>query len=180
MKKFALTLAVVCLGLTRAGAAPPVDNLPVLRHSPELIIHTPDGTEIPLSSYKGKVVALMFVHTTCPICQEASQVFTKLAAEYGPQFQPIEVAFNSMANERVPEFVKKFDIRYPVGFSNIEEVSAYLGISSAERFTIPQIVWFDSNGDIRAQTPRLNGDFKVTENCWRNIIGMLLKEVSPD
>jgi len=180
MKKLALTLVLVGCCLARVAIAQPNDTMPVLRHSPEFAIHQPDGKEIVLSSLQGKVVALMFVHTTCPICQQASQVFSKLAGEYGPQFQPVIVAFNSKADERLPEFVKQFNIRYPVGFSRVEDVSAYLGIPASERFTIPQIVWIDRNGDIRAQTPRLASEFKATENCWRNIIGMLLKEVSPD
>ena len=54
-----------------------------------------DGHQTLLSSYRGKVMALLFVHTTCPHCQHASQVFTEIQKEYGPRgFQALDVAFN--------------------------------------------------------------------------------------
>ncbi len=72
---------------------------------------------MPLSSLRGKVVGLLFVHTTCPHCQHASQVFTKLYQEYKPRgFEAVDVAFNTMANLYVKDFVKDYQIGYPVGF----------------------------------------------------------------
>jgi len=150
---------------------------PVLRPSPELAIRMADGKPLLLSSFRGQVVALVFIHTTCPICQEASRVFTKLSAEYGARgFQPLDVAFNSMANLNVQEFTTKFAVRYPVGSSTLQEVMEYLGFPAHQRFTIPQIVWIDRNGDIRAQTPARGGDSMLTETYWRNMIEMLLSE----
>ncbi len=49
---------------------------PVIRKSPEFVIKFVDGHQMLLSSLKGKVVALLMVHTTCPHCQHTSQVFT--------------------------------------------------------------------------------------------------------
>src|SRR5271154_3180433 len=56
---------------------------PVLRKSPEFVIKFVDGHEMLLSSLKGKVVALLMVHTTCPHCQHTSQVFTQLTTSTG-------------------------------------------------------------------------------------------------
>ncbi len=137
--------------LTRSPEAVPA----VLRPSPEFVIRMPDGKQLLLSSFRGQVVALIFVHTTCPICQEASRVFTKLSAEYGARgFQPVDVAFNSMADLYVPEFAENFAISYPVGSSTLEEVMEYLGLPAHQRFTIPQIVWIDRKGDIRVANTR--------------------------
>src|SRR5271170_8063849 len=131
---------------------------PVIRKSPEFVIKFVDGHQMLLSSLKGKVVALLMVHTTCPHCQHTSQVFTQLYNEYGPRgFQPIDAAYNAMANMYVPDFVKSFNIGYPVGFSSPEEVMAYLDYSVMARYTVPQIVWIDRKGNIRSQTP-LAGD----------------------
>src|SRR6202023_1332726 len=72
---------------------------PVLRRSPEFVLRYNDGHQALLSSYRGKVVALLFVHTTCPHCQHTSQVFTQFYQEYGARgFQPVDAAFNTMAN----------------------------------------------------------------------------------
>src|SRR5690242_21497552 len=96
---------------------------PVLRHSPEFVIKFTDGNQMLLSSLRGKVVGLLFVHTTCPHCQRTSQVFTKLVQEYGPRgFAAVDVAFNTMANMYVKDFVRDYAIGYPVGFASPDDV----------------------------------------------------------
>jgi thiol-disulfide isomerase/thioredoxin len=140
---------------------------PVIRKSPEFVIKFVDGHQMLLSSLKGKVVALLMVHTTCPHCQHTSQVFTQLYKEYGPRgFQPVDAAFNTMANLYVTEFVKNFGIGYPVGYSTPEEVMSYLGRNIMER-----------RGNIRSETPSAGDDPQYyTEGYWRNMIETLLKE----
>jgi thiol-disulfide isomerase/thioredoxin len=163
---------------TPKADAPKTDAPPVLRKSPEFVIKFVDGHQMLLSSLKGKVVALLMVHTTCPHCQHTSQVFTQLYKEYGPRgFQPVDAAFNTMANMYVADFVKNFNIGYPVGYSTPEEVMAYLGFSVMERYTVPQIVWIDRQGNIRSQTTAPGDEQQLyAESYWRNMIETLLKE----
>jgi thiol-disulfide isomerase/thioredoxin len=173
------------IGLSAAtpkADAPKTDAPPVLRKSPEFVIKFNDGHQMLLSSLKGQVVALLMVHTTCPHCQHTSQVFTQLYKEYGPRgFQPVDAAFNTMANMLVPDFIKTYNIGYPVGFSTPEEVMAYLGYNVMERYSVPQIVWIDRKGNIRSQTTPNDSDPKYdpqlyAEGYWRNMIETLLKE----
>jgi thiol-disulfide isomerase/thioredoxin len=155
---------------------------PVLRKSPEFVIKFVDGHEMLLSSLKGKVVALLMVHTTCPHCQRTSQAFTQLYNEYGPRgFQPVDAAFNTMANLYVSDFVKNFGIGYPVGYSTPEEVMAYMNYPITARYSVPQIVWIDRKGNIRSQTTANDSDPAYdpkfySEGYWRNMIETLLKE----
>src|SRR5665213_1310842 len=177
----AALLLLTGVGLNAAtpkAEAPKAEAPPVLRKSPEFVIKFVDGKQMLLSSLKGKVVALLMVHTTCPHCQRTSQVFTQLYKEYGPRgFQPVDAAFNTMANMYVADFVKTFNIGYPVGYSSPEEVMAYLNYNVMERYTVPQIVWIDRKGDIRSQTPAAGEDATLyTEGYWRNMIETLLKE----
>jgi peroxiredoxin len=148
------------------------------RPAPEFTIRYADGNQVPLSSFKGKVVALTFIFTTCIHCQHASQAFSKLYTEYGPRgFQPVGVAINDMANLFVDDFMKNYGINYKVGFSPLEPVLAFLGISPMERYVVPQIVWIDRKGMIRSQTSPLTGDEQMrTEAYWRSMIETLLKE----
>src|SRR5580658_4172754 len=148
------------------------------RPAPEFTIRYADGNQVPLSSFKGKVVALTFIFTTCVHCQHASQAFSKLYTEYGPRgFQPVGVAINDMANLFVDEFVKNFGITYRVGYSPLAPVLAFLGISVMERYVVPQIVWIDRKGIIRSQTSAVTGDEQMrTEPYWRSMIETLLKE----
>jgi peroxiredoxin len=152
-------------------------DLPVLRHSPEFVIRLPDGTQPLLSNFRGKVVALLFVHTTCPHCQHASEVFSKLYAEYGSRgFEPVAVAFNPMANLYVKDFVKEHSVSFPVGFSAPEDVLNYLNIPIVSRYAVPQIVWLDRKGNIRSQTAANPEAEQLSEPYWRNMIETLLKE----
>lgn len=150
----------------------------VPRRAPEFVLNFPDGQQKLLSSYRGKVVALLFVHTTCPHCQHDSQVFSKLYTEYGSRgFQPIDVAWNDMANVLVADFVKTNHINYPVAYSTRDVVLEYLGISPIVRSVVPQILWIDRKGMIRSQTPAVGDNEKLlTEQYWREMIETLTSE----
>ena len=159
------------------GQAPDVP-----RTSPEFVIHFPGGQDQLLSSYKGKVVALEFLWTTCPHCQHSSQVFSQLFQQYGSQgFQPIGVAFNDQGptplQVLVPEFVRNFQVNYPVGFASRDDVLNYLTFSTIDRrLVVPQVVWIDRRGVIRSQTPVQGDANMLSENFWRQQIETLVKE----
>ena len=58
-------LAVTCL------AALPSSGGQIPRKAEELVIKSSTGMETMLSKYRGKVVALEFILTTCPHCQQS-------------------------------------------------------------------------------------------------------------
>jgi len=183
----ALALLFPRCSFAQAGSSAPAirslstlpDVPPALRPSPELVIRQADGKQLLLSNFRGRVVALVFLQTNCPVCQEVSRVFARLSSEFGARgFQPLGVAFNPKADFSVAEFSKKSGANFPIGASSLEEVMKYLGLPSSQRFNIPQIVWIDRDGNIRAQTPALEmeSDLMLTETYWRNMIGTLLNE----
>lgn len=167
--------AVIALLLASAVSA--LAMPPVPRKAPELTIVEPSGKQTLLSSYKGKVVVIEFLYTTCPHCQAASQVITKLQKELGPRgFQAIGIAFNDNAQMLVPGFVQQFNVGYPVGFASSDTVLGYLGFSIMDRYSVPQEVVIDRKGMIRAQSG-VDGDPKLQEeNSLRSVIDSLLKE----
>src|SRR5271168_2308667 len=95
----ALFLAVTLVSVSIWGQPP------TPRKAPELTITEAGGKQSLLSSYKGKVVALAFIFTTCPHCQAECGILTKLQGELGDRgFQPLAVAFNENAGMLVNEF----------------------------------------------------------------------------
>lgn len=149
----------------------------VPRKAPEFVLTFPDGTQKLLSSYRGKVVSLLFVHTTCPHCQHACQVFSRLGAEYGSKgYEPVAVAWDEMSKMRVPDFVKNFGITFPVAYSDRDKVLEYLNFSPIMRTVVPQIVWIDRKGMIRSQTPALGEEKLLQEPYWRQMIETLTAE----
>src|SRR5271165_3995306 len=92
-------------------------GLPPLRKAPELSFKLPGGAQRQLSQYKGKVVALEFILTTCPHCQEAAKVMTTLQRELGPKgFQALDVAVNTTDEAVIKQFVANQQVIFPVGW----------------------------------------------------------------
>jgi peroxiredoxin len=167
--------ALACLPLL-AGLASAA-NLP--RESPEFVINTNSGKQILLSQYRGKVVVLAFILTTCPHCQKTVGILSKLQTEFGPRgFQVLASAIESAAPLNVPGFVKRFQPTFPVGFNDYNPVLDYLQHPVMLRLMMPQVVFIDRKGVIRAQ---YSGDDKFfeddkQENNIRAQIETLLKE----
>lgn len=171
-----LLTALFGLGLSVA----PVAQAQVPRPSPEFVISLPSGQQLLLSQYRGKVVAIEFLLTTCPHCQTCSSLLDKLYKEYSPRgFQPLGVAFNPMAGMLVPDYVKGLQLSFPVGVSERDPVLDYLRHSSSLRMLVPQLVFVDRKGVIRAQHAGDSDFFKDEEKNMRAQIEVLLKEPGP-
>ncbi len=102
---------------------------------------------------------------------------TRLQQEYGPRgFQAIGVAFNPMANMLVVEYMRQFATGYPVGFASQDEVHSYLQVPIGYRMVVPQLIWIDKKGQIRAQSPPLGDVTFFEEKTIRGMIEKLLAE----
>lgn len=147
MRHLTTLAAFVALGVG-ALAAPPVP-----RQAKELEIDQPNGKHLLLSNYRGKVVIVQFLFTTCPHCQAYSQVLTKLQEEYGPRgFQALGGAFNEADNSMVANYVNQYHVGFPVGAMQRETVVSFLGFSLLERLVVPQIALIDRKGVIREES----------------------------
>ena len=153
---------------------------PVPRQAAELTISQPSGKQSLLSAYRGKVVLVQFLYTTCVHCQAAARIYSKLESELGSQgLQVLGVAFNPEAQGRadvVDNFVKSNGLEFPVGAASLDTVLGYLGISVAERFMVPQIVIIDRKGMVRAQSDFLGTPQLQDESYLRSFLGELLHE----
>jgi peroxiredoxin len=150
---------------------------PVPRPAAEFVCTDQNGKPIALSSYKGKVVVVQFLITTCSHCQAFSQTLTKLQAEFGPKgFQAVGVAFNEANAAMVKSYVEDHRIGIPVGFAPHDAVIGYLGVSVLDqRLTVPQVVVIDRSGQVRAQTDTAGTRELVDESYLRGLIGKLLE-----
>jgi peroxiredoxin len=170
-----LRLAAIAGFLTLAFPGEGMPKLP--RKAPELKIVDPSGKHTLLSGYRGKVVVVEFLLTTCPHCQHTAEMITKLYQDLGSRgFQPLGVAFNQGAAALVPAFVKEFAVPFPVGSASIQDVADYVGASYNDRLMAPQIVVIDRKGMIRAQTPPEGDPNLQDETKLRALIESLLKE----
>ncbi|MDQ2777356.1 MAG: TlpA family protein disulfide reductase [Acidobacteriota bacterium] len=143
------------------------------RRSPELAFTVPGSGEKLLSQYQGRVVALEFILTTCPHCQAASHVMTRMQERYGNRgFQVLDVAIDPNADLRVENFAKEYQVGFPVGWATIEQMMDYMGFT--ERPVVPQLVLIDRRGTIQYQTPREGDPDSMKEDVIAKRIEELL------
>jgi thiol-disulfide isomerase/thioredoxin len=169
LKKFVLvlvplaSLAVQAFGQTAAGpTAPGQTAAGPARKAPELAFTIPGQGEHLLSQYRGKVVVLDFILTTCPHCQAAAHALTGFQQKYGSQgFQALQVAINGtdegrtpdQANDLVTAFARTYQANFPVGWVQRDSMPAFMGFSLVDRTVVPQVVVIDRKGFIHYQTP---------------------------
>lgn len=160
-----------------AGAA---QSAQVPRPAPEFVIMKADGTQELLSKYRGKVVVMEILLTTCPHCQSTSQILSRLHTELGPKgFQPLGVAIDPMAKLAVPDFIQRFGVNYPVGYAERDPVINFLQHPPMMRMLVPQLVIIDRNGVIVEQHSGDSPFFQNEEANLRNSILKLLAQRAP-
>lgn len=145
--------AAAALGVS-ALAAPPVP-----RPATPLEISDPSGSHYQLSTYKGKVVVVQFLFTTCPHCQAFSAMLSKLQTEYGPRgFQAFGLAFNEEANaSTIRAYQSQNHVNFPIGVAAAaptprDTVLNFMQFSAIMRLVVPQIALIDRKGMIVEQT----------------------------
>ncbi|MBV8894945.1 MAG: TlpA family protein disulfide reductase [Acidobacteriaceae bacterium] len=170
------------LALTFVSALAPA-QAQELRKAPELAYTIPGQGEKLLSQYRGKVIALAFILTTCPHCQAASRLMTTLQEEYGQRgFQALDLAINALDENRTPEqadtlvaaFTSNYRVGFPVGWVHRDSFLQFLGISITEYTVVPQLVMIDRKGFIHYQTPPRGDTTSLQETTIRQRIEELL------
>lgn len=179
-KKVKRVFASLAAAALIAGAALAADA-PTERKAPEFAFNVPGQGQKLLSQYRGKVVALEFIFTTCPHCQAAARLMTKFQQEFGPRgFQVIDVAVNDNADLLVENFAKDFQVNFPVGWALRDQAASFMNFATAY-FVVPQLALIDRRGYIRYQTPAReeeSWDKLMTPDSLRHHIEELLSETN--
>lgn len=140
--------AVLAAMMAAAGAAQQVP-----RKAPDWAISTVNGEPITLSQYKGKVVLLAFILTTCPHCQKTVGYLAKDQQTYGPRgFQVLASAIDQGVPGVIPPFVKQFQLPFPVGYNTDGDAMLRLmGYDRSHLPLMPILLFIDRQGMIREQ-----------------------------
>jgi peroxiredoxin len=152
------------------------------RKAPDLSISTNAGKPVLLSEYKGKVVAMCFILTTCPHCQKTIGFLIKDQQQYGARgFQVLASAIQDKAAAAVPGFVKSFNPPFPVGFNDPMTAINFMQHPPMIGPHMPLLAFIDRQGNIRAQYEGDNDRFfgDQQEQNLRNQIEALLNETVP-
>jgi peroxiredoxin len=147
------------------------------REAPELALTDTTGKPFRLSSFRGRVVALEFMLTTCPHCQNTAKLMSRLQREYGPRgFQAVSLPFNDDAGTAAPRFVAEHGVPHPVVAIPRDRVYEFAQLSAVVRHSVPIMVFIDRRGRIRAQFGGEAPFFQNEEPNFRAKVLELLKE----
>ncbi len=109
---------------------------------PSIEIETITGQKLNLSDLKGKIVLINFWATWCPPCREEMPYFEEIYRRYREKGFTI-IAVSVDANENfVKDFVKDYDISFPVSMDK-EGLSDMFGVSS-----LPMSFLYDESGKL--------------------------------
>jgi thiol-disulfide isomerase/thioredoxin len=102
-----------------------------------------------LKDFKGKVLVLDFWATYCPPCIKEIPHLKELQAKYGEKgFQVIGLHVGGDEDKpRIPGYVERLKIDYPIAFPEDELIYSLLGDNSV----IPQTLIFDTTGKLVKQ-----------------------------
>jgi cytochrome oxidase Cu insertion factor (SCO1/SenC/PrrC family) len=137
-----VALAVLCASFALAYDVP--------RPAADLTINYPDGHTARVADYRGKVVAMVFISTTCPHCQHTTEVLTRLQNKFGSRgFQVLEASLDPDAKTAVPRFVEQFHPSFPVGYVDRINAATFLKFSPEVRQFLPFFTIIDRGGTVR-------------------------------
>jgi thiol-disulfide isomerase/thioredoxin len=124
----------------------------------ELNLTDMDGKKVHLKDYRGKIVVLNFWATWCGPCKEEMPMFVAVEKEWAAKgIVFIGASLDERAGQKVvPEFVKKFQIDFPIWKGATGDDLARLEMGEA----VPATAFLDEEGNIFA---RVQGEIKREE-----------------
>jgi peroxiredoxin len=127
----ALTVGiVVAMYFVRHNHVPGVASSSTTSHvlAPDFTLPQPDGQNLRLSSYRGKVVLLDFWATWCDPCREEIPHLVDLQQKYGDRgLQILGISMDDSADPVGP-FYQQFHMNYPVVMGTAKTGESYGGI----------------------------------------------------
>ncbi len=171
IRKIALLLALAALSLIAQEPQVP-------RKATDIGIQIAPEKYLWLSQYHGKTCIMAFILTTCPHCQFTVGILNHIQKDYAAKdVQVIASAIEPMSSLNIPDFVKKLQVSFPVGYNEQTYVSKFLGRAPNDPMLMPQLAFVDRSGVIRVQyagdDPAMKND--IQEKSLRDALEKTLK-----
>lgn len=170
---FARRLPVLLLGFTGfICSAGELSNRP----APDFRLNDSAGRPVSLSEYRGKVVLVEFLSTTCPHCQKLAPVLDSIYTRFKGKVAVVGIATFPATAQTVAAFVQTYKVSYPVLIDPTNKATLdYLKPPPDRGFSIPHLFVVDQAGYIRddfIQNPS-NAEFFQPEGLSRLVQGYL-------
>ncbi len=163
---------LICLGpwLLSAGE---LSNRP----APPFRLPDAAGRFVSLADYKGRLVVLEFMSTTCPHCQKFAAVLESVHNRFKGKVGVVSIAAYPDNARTVAEFTKTYQVTFPilVDPQNTAAMAYLKPQPPTYGFSIPHLFLIDSSGFIRddfTQNPS-NAQFFTAEGFAKLVQGYL-------
>ena len=169
------TFALILTGLYVAYSVPAAETP---RPAPELTMQRSSTAPLPLSQFRGKVVALAFIHTTCSHCQDLTRILKVIQKDYQARnVQVVTCAFEDGANNNYPMYLKAFEPNFATGYTTEAVVKKYLKWNDKTDgiLMIPYMIFIDARGIIRGDFNGKDGFFAESDKHIRAELDKMLK-----
>jgi glutathione peroxidase-family protein len=168
MIRFVLASVFVLASLQAASTPRPLADVSV---------PMPDGKKIKLSQYRGKVMIVALISSTCDHCLTSMDMLSKLQKEYGPQgFQVFAVAADDMAAKMVGPLTRVRQPAFPLGYLDQVTTMELCDFKRTDHPFVPMYLFVDKKGTVRFQYSGNEDFFKAEEKNTRILIEGLLKQ----
>jgi hypothetical protein len=147
------------------------------RPLPLTAIPTPNTQKISLTQYRGKVLAIVVISTTCADCIQTVGMLSKVQKDLGPRgFQAVGAAGDENAQYLVGPFIQRYKPSFPIGYLTKDDIIKLAAIPKDKRPVAPILLFVDKKGAVRFQYYGDDAFFKTAEGTTRSIVTNLLKE----
>ena len=140
-------LGLLLLCCSAAAASGELSN----RLAPDFRLPDSKGGTLSLSDFKGRMLVVEFMSTTCPHCQKFAPVLNAVSARFKGRVAVVGIATHPDNAETVAQFVQTYKVGYPILLDTGHRAAMdYLKPSPPNfGFSIPHIFLVDQAGFIR-------------------------------
>ena len=101
--------------------------------------------------YRGKVVLVDFIQTTCPICLQLTENLVKVQQKYGDKIGILSITTLPDNFQTADTYTKEHHLSWPILFDSGQVMTSYLKVTPANpQVHFPHLFVIDKQGMIRA------------------------------
>ncbi len=120
------------------------------RRAPGFSLPDLHGQQHDLMDYRGKIVLLDIIQTTCPHCQQLADVLVKTEAKYGGKVAVLTLAIPRDTPATVTQFATEHKVTSPFLFDCGQVAASYLKATPQNpKVSVPHVFLIDGQGMIR-------------------------------
>ena len=102
------------------------------------------------ADFRGKVLLIDFMQTTCNTCQALTRTIVELRAKYGEKLAVLSIVTSPDTFDTVDKFATEYKTNWPILFDSGQVMMSYLRMTPGNlKVEFPHLFIVDRNGTIR-------------------------------